>query len=106
MTRRPRWSRTLDGRLLDLPVVLGQAMRAMRKDAGLTHAEMARRMGTHRPVCGRLEHGRGHLPSLKSLQSWASACDRNVGELMIVVDRWLGLVPMTMPVTDREEPPP
>ena len=101
----PRQARTLDERLLNLPAVLGCAMRAMRKEAGLSGRQMADLLGSHHPIVYRFENGR-HMPSLESLQLWAWACDRETGELMLVVDRWLGIVPMTMPVMDGEEPPP
>jgi len=48
------------------PQVLGERLRALRKAAGITQAELARRTGIHRPNIARLESGR-HTPSLETL---------------------------------------
>lgn len=42
-------------------------IRAARQQRGVTQADMARRLGMHRPVYSRIEAGR-HAPSLSTLQ--------------------------------------
>jgi DNA-binding XRE family transcriptional regulator len=51
---------------------LGQRLRELRRGAGLTQAELARRTGIHRPNIARVEAGR-HTPSLDTLNRLASA---------------------------------
>ncbi len=51
---------------------LGARLRELRKAAGLTQAELARRTGIHRPNIARVEAGR-HTPSLETLARLASA---------------------------------
>ena len=51
---------------------LGARLRQLRKAAGLTQAELARRTGIHRPNIARVEAGR-HTPSLETLARLASA---------------------------------
>ncbi|MSQ71132.1 MAG: XRE family transcriptional regulator [Betaproteobacteria bacterium] len=47
---------------------------AARKAAGLTQADIARRIGTTQSAIARLESGSGkHLPSLATLHKYASA---------------------------------
>ncbi len=41
---------------VDLARQLADALRRMREDAGLTHAEMAKRLGISRPTYTRLEN--------------------------------------------------
>jgi DNA-binding XRE family transcriptional regulator len=53
-------------------VKLGARLRALRLEAGLTQAELARRTGIHRPNIARVEAGR-HTPSLETLARLASA---------------------------------
>jgi len=45
---------------------LGARLKELRKEAGLTQAELARRTGIHRPNIARVEAGR-HSPSLETL---------------------------------------
>lgn len=55
--------------------VLRQMLQA-RKDAGLTQAEVAQRMGTKSPAVTRLESSLGsgrHSPSLATLRKYAAA---------------------------------
>jgi transcriptional regulator with XRE-family HTH domain len=51
---------------------LASAMIDLRSRAGLTQAELARKMGTTQPVVARLESGRGH-PSMRTLKRLAGA---------------------------------
>jgi DNA-binding XRE family transcriptional regulator len=51
---------------------LGARIRALRRAAGLTQAELARRTGIHRPNIARVEAGR-HTPSLETLARLAAA---------------------------------
>lgn len=55
--------------------LLDELLRA-RKNAGLTQAEVAERMGTQAPAVARLEAGGGsrrHSPSLTTLRKYAEA---------------------------------
>lgn len=51
---------------------LGARLKALRLEAGLTQAELARRTGIHRPNIARVEAGR-HTPSLETLSRLANA---------------------------------
>ncbi|MDT3398411.1 helix-turn-helix transcriptional regulator [Streptomyces sp. B1866] len=53
---------------------LGQRLRELRKDAGLTARELARRAGWHESKCSRLEHGRTQ-PSDDDIRAWTLHCD-------------------------------
>jgi ribosome-binding protein aMBF1 (putative translation factor) len=63
-----------EGELLD-------ALLKARQDAGLTQAELAKRMGTQAPAVARLERslatGR-HSPSLATLRRYLQACGRSL----------------------------
>ena len=53
------------------------ALLAARKDAGLTQADVAARMGVSQPVLARIESSLGsrkHSPSLETLRRYAEAC--------------------------------
>ena len=54
-----------------------------RTRAGLSQAEVARRMGTHAPAVARLEAARGsgkHSPSVSTLRKYAAA----VGKKLVI----------------------
>jgi transcriptional regulator with XRE-family HTH domain len=60
---------------------------AARKAAGLTQADIARRIGTTQSAIARLESGTGkHLPSLATLHKYASAVGCRV-EIRLVKGR-------------------
>ncbi|OGA45866.1 MAG: transcriptional regulator [Betaproteobacteria bacterium RIFCSPLOWO2_12_FULL_62_13] len=62
---------------------------AARKAAGLTQADIARRIGTTQSAIARLESGSGkHLPSLATLHKYASAVGCRV-EIKLVKGRVL-----------------
>jgi len=57
-----------------------------RKDAGLTQADVAQRMGVSQPVLARIESGLGsrkHAPSLSTLRRYAQACGKRLVISMI-----------------------
>lgn len=52
-----------------------------RKDAGLTQAEVATKMGVSQPVLARIESSLGnrkHAPSLSTLRKYANACGKRL----------------------------
>jgi len=52
-----------------------------RKDAGLTQADVAERMGVSQPVLARIESSLGsrkHSPSLATLRRYADACGKKL----------------------------
>lgn len=52
-----------------------------RKDAGLTQADVAERMGVTQPVLARIESSLGsrkHSPSLATLRRYADACGKKL----------------------------
>jgi len=51
---------------------VGSRLKSLRRAAGLTQAELARRTGIHRPNIARIEAGR-HTPSLETLSRLAAA---------------------------------
>jgi DNA-binding XRE family transcriptional regulator len=57
------------------------ALLRARKDAGLTQAEVALRMGVSQPVLARIESSLGnreHAPSLSTLRRYAKACGKRL----------------------------
>lgn len=63
-----------EGHLLD-------ALVGARRDAGLTQAEVARKMGTLPPAVARLERALAtgkHSPSLATLRKYAKACGKKL----------------------------
>ena len=59
---------------------------AARKEAGLTQAQIAERMGTHAPAIARLEGALAsgkHSPSLSTLRKYAAALGKRI-ELHLV----------------------
>ena len=65
--KHPRGQTTLEGQ-----PVLASAVIDVRKRAGLTQGELAKKMGTTQPVVARLESGRVH-PSIRTLERVAEA---------------------------------
>jgi DNA-binding XRE family transcriptional regulator len=52
-----------------------------RREAGLTQAEVAQRMGVSQPVLARIESSlgsRSHAPSLSTLRRYAQACGKRL----------------------------
>lgn len=59
---------------------LGALLKA-RKEAGLTQADVAARMGVSQPVLARIESSLGsrkHSPSLSTLRRYADACGKKL----------------------------
>ena len=57
------------------------ALLLARKDAGLTQADVAARMGVSQPVLARIESSLGsrkHSPSLATLRRYADACGKKL----------------------------
>jgi DNA-binding XRE family transcriptional regulator len=57
------------------------ALLVARKDAGLTQADVAERMGVSQPVLARIESSLGsrkHSPSLATLRKYADACGKKL----------------------------
>jgi len=61
---------------------LGARLRSLRKQAGLTQAELARRTGIHRPNIARVEAGR-HTPSLETLTRLANAIGVSATQVLV-----------------------
>ena len=62
------------------------ALLAVRKDAGLSQADVAARMGVSQPVLARIESSLGsrkHSPSLETLRRYAGACGKKLVIQMI-----------------------
>jgi len=68
--KEPKYKKAYDA--LEEEFVLASAVMEVRKRAGLTQEELARRMGTTQPVVARLESGRTR-PSMRTLQRLAEA---------------------------------
>ena len=63
-------------RLGPIVAVVGEMVDA-RQSAGLTQAELARRMGTSQSVVARLENAR-HMPTFDLMSRYAQALDRRI----------------------------
>ncbi|HLW76341.1 MAG TPA: helix-turn-helix transcriptional regulator [Bryobacteraceae bacterium] len=68
--KEPKYKRAYDA--LEGEFVLASAVMDVRNRAGLTQAELARKMGTTQPVVARLESGRTR-PSMRTLERLAKA---------------------------------
>ena len=75
--KEPKYRKAYDA--LEDEFAVAKAVIAARNRAGLTQAELARKMGTTQPVVARMEGGRIR-PSLRTLQRLAQA---TVSRLMI-----------------------
>ena len=71
----PAFQKAYDA-LEDEFAALAELLKA-RKEAGLTQADVAHRMGVSQPVLARIESSlgsRNHAPSLSTLRRYAQAC--------------------------------
>ena len=64
---------------------IGVLVRTWRRNAGMTQAKLAERVGTHRPIIGRVERG-VHLPSLITLSCIAQATGGDMRSVGTIVD--------------------
>ncbi len=74
MLKQPAVKKEYDAQVEEF-ALLDEMLRA-RRQAGLTQAEVATRMGTKTPAVARLEAGggsRGHSPSVATLRKYARA---------------------------------
>ncbi len=60
---------------------IGAVLRDRRVELGMTQPELARRVGTHRPLVARFEKGI-HVPSLDTLFAYAEALDLEPEEVI------------------------
>lgn len=75
-----------------LRLLVGAKLRLLRARAGLTLAEIARRMGSHRPIVGRLESGL-HDPALETIGRYCAALGVDPRVVLAEVDLALGFRP-------------
>ena len=68
--KEPKYRKAYEA--LEGEFVLASAVTDVRNRAGLTQAQLARKMGTTQPVVARLESGRTR-PSMRSLERLAKA---------------------------------
>ena len=68
--KEPKYRKAYES--LEEEFVLAAAVIDVRKRAGLTQQDLARKMGTTQPVVARLESGRSR-PSMRTLQKLANA---------------------------------
>lgn len=58
-----------------LLIYLGEHVRKMREEYGITQKELAERIGTNQPNISRIESGEAeYLPSIRTLNLLADAC--------------------------------
>ena len=69
--------------------VLVEALRRMRREAGLTQIELAQRLKTSQSVVSKVERGERRLDVLE-LRQWCMAADANFAEWVAKLDRRLG----------------
>ena len=75
----PAFKKAYDA-LEDEFAALAELLKA-RKEAGLTQADVAQRMGVSQPVLARIESSlgsRNHAPSLSTLRRYAQACGKRL----------------------------
>lgn len=64
---------TLENELEHLELVIPAMLLKIRKDAGLTQAELARRMGCNEPHVSKIEQRSSGLPQIRTLVRYLSA---------------------------------
>jgi transcriptional regulator with XRE-family HTH domain len=69
----------------ELSKAIGARLRELRLDAEMTLAEVARRMGSHRPIIGRAERG-VHTLNLDVLSAHARALDLDLLTVLAPID--------------------
>lgn len=69
----------------DVAHVVGARIRELRCDAEMTLDELARRVGTHRPIMTRIELG-WHTPDLRTAAKIAAALSIDVATLLVCLD--------------------
>lgn len=61
---------------------LAKRLRGIRRAAGLTQVDLARRLGmTHHTVVSKVENGQRGIGALE-LAAWCKACGASVGEVL------------------------
>lgn len=68
---------------------LGRALRAIRRDRGLSQEELSLETGVHRNYIGGIERGE-HSPSVVGVAQLADALEIELGELFALAERNLG----------------
>ncbi len=69
--------------------VVGHMLKEMRLRAKLSQSEVAKRIGSHRPIISRSERGM-HVTSLEVLVKQVHACGGELGAVLTAIDRGLG----------------
>lgn len=69
-----------------LALELGERLRTARLDAGLTLAQVATRLRSHRPIIGRTERG-AHIPRLDTLIAHACVVGLPLRTVCEIIDR-------------------
>ncbi len=62
------WSKTV-------AALVGYVIHTRRRELGLSMTVLAAAVGSHRPIVGRIEKGRLHLPNLETLKRYADALE-------------------------------
>jgi transcriptional regulator with XRE-family HTH domain len=65
--------------------IVGARIRELRVDAEMTQAELARRIGTHRPIMGRIERGI-HQSDLHTVARIAAALELDLPTVLVCLD--------------------
>jgi DNA-binding XRE family transcriptional regulator len=78
----------VDGELLRRTI--SGELRRLRREAGLSQGELAKLIGSHRPIVARIENGH-HVASLDTCDRIARACGSDIEQVAFVVDVALGL---------------
>lgn len=86
---------------LDIRLVIAAELRRLRLRAGLTQADVARALGSHRPIVSRNEHGR-HVMSLEFIDRQARVCGGSLAHVLLAYDVATGaLQPMAATPPER-----
>jgi len=70
----------------------GRELRRLRHRAGLTAAELADLLGSHRPIISRIERGT-HTTKVDTAARFARACGGGLGHVLLAIDLELGALP-------------
>jgi transcriptional regulator with XRE-family HTH domain len=65
--------------------VVGERIRELRVDAEITQGELARRIGSHRPIISRIERG-VHEPDLRTVARIAGALELELATVLVCLD--------------------
>jgi transcriptional regulator with XRE-family HTH domain len=73
-----------------IALAVGGELRRLRQRAGLSQAQVAVYIESHRPIIARIESGR-HVPTLETCELFVAVCGGSLVDVGRAIDRAVGL---------------